>query len=246
MTATATARIPTTSAPEFESTHGTLADEHEDLLRGVERRASAVGALIAARTWPHGEIATLTRFLRATLLRQVADEEHLLYPHDATAAPFAELSAAHVRLFELTQLLEDVREQRCPLAQLRQLVDELVTTLRRHLTEEEAVLAALAATDLDVPAAATLSAQRRHWPADVEDGPVVISLDSLPTAMASRLCIERVLRLEPGERAVVYSRDRMQLQDVRAWLHEFDAARFGLATASDSRRGTRLEVSCRG
>lgn len=240
-----TPRTLTADSPEIESVHTTLADEHEDLLRGVERRAAAVDALVAARTWPHGEIGTLTRFLRTTLLRQVADEEHLLYPHDATAAPFAELGAAHARLVELTQLLEDVRERRRPLAQLRELVDELLTTMRRHLAEEEAVLAALAAADLDVPAAATLSERHQHWAADLDDGPLVISLDDLPAALARRLCIERVLRLEPGRQAVVHSRDGAQLREVSDWLHAFDAVRFGLAIASDPRHGTRLEVSCR-
>lgn len=240
-----TTTAPTTHAPEIESANLTLGDEHEALLDGVERRVAAVQALIAARTWPHGELATLTVFLRAALLRQVADEEHLLYPHDATAEPFAELSEAHTQLYQLTHQLEEVRERHCPLPRLRELLDDLLTTLRRHLTEEEAVLAALADIDLDIPSAATLSEQHQHWPANLDPGPLVIQYDALPTAMAAQLCVERLLRLRPGEQAVIFSRDRTQLHDVCAWLHEFDAARFAVASATDRLGGSRLDVACR-
>ena len=245
MTTTAAASRTYVSEPEVECTGTTLADEHEDLLTGVQRRVDAVVAVIDARSWPHSELATLTGFLRATLLRQVSDEEHLLYPHNATAAPFAELGAAHARLYELTHQLEEIRERGCPLPQLRALVDELLATLRRHLAEEEAVLTALAGTDLDIPSAATLSDQHQHWPACADDGPLVIQFDALPTRMASRICLERLLRLRPGDQAVIYSRDRTNLHDVCAWLHEFDAARFGFAISTDRHGSTRLEVSCR-
>lgn len=242
---TATATVRPTSTLEHESTGVTLADEHEDLLCGVQRRASAVRALIDARAWPHSELATLTGFLRATLLRQLSDEEHLLYPHDATAAPFAELSAAHAQLYDLTYQLEQAREQHWPLARVRELVDELLSRLRTHLAAEEAVLAALGHTELEVPAAATLGEQHEHWAADADAGPLVILFDDLPTAVATQLCVERLLRLRPGEQAVVYSRDRTRLYDVRAWLQAFDAARFAVTTASDRHWHTRLDVRCR-
>lgn len=230
---------------KLDHTTATLAEEHATLLRGVQCRAAAVDALIGAHAWPHSELATLTGFLRTALLRQVSDEEHLLYPHDATAAPFAELSSAHAQLYELTERLEGLRQRPAPLRQLRELLDELLSTLRKHLTEEEAVLATLAATGLDVPATATLSELRKRWPSDRDDGPLVIQFDALPTAIATRLCIERVLRLRPGEQAVIFSDDQAQLHDVRAWLHEFDPARFALAMATDCHGRTRLEVSCR-
>jgi len=223
----------------------TLDEEHAALLRGVRRRADAVIALLAARTWPHSELATLTGFLRTVLLRQVSDEESLLFPHDATAAPFAELSAAHVRIYELTEALDHAYEHPCPMAQLRRLVEELLTTLRRHLAEERELLMTLAATDLEVPAAATVSQTHRHWPAVPDDGPVVINLETLPTALASQLCLERVLRLHPGEQAVIHSRDRLQLNDVRSWLHEFDAVRFTMTTTSEPHGEMSLDVAVR-
>lgn len=223
----------------------TLVEEHDDVWRGVQNRASAVNALVATRVWPHSELATLTGYLRATLLRQASDEERLLYPNDATAGPFADLSAAHARLHELTQELEEIRERRAPLPRLRQLVEELLSTLRRHLAEERAVLAALSVTDAEVPAAAALVERHQRWSAAPDEGPLVIEFDALPAAVATQLCVERILRLQPGERAVVHARDRAQVHDLRAWLHSFDPERFALATATERDGGTRLDVSCR-
>ncbi|HEU5008325.1 MAG TPA: hemerythrin domain-containing protein [Jatrophihabitantaceae bacterium] len=84
----------------------TLAGEHEVLLRDVQRRADAVVALLDARTWPSAELGTLTAFLRAEVFRQASDEEALLYPGEATAGPFAELSADHALLYTLCARLE--------------------------------------------------------------------------------------------------------------------------------------------
>lgn len=130
------------SAPEVGSGTGTLAGEHSLLLRGVRRRAASVSALIETRSWPHAELCTLTGFLRTAVLRQVADEEALLYPHGASA-PVAELTADHVRLQTLTEELDQAAPTRGPVAPLRELIDELLRVLERHLVQEQAVFAAL-------------------------------------------------------------------------------------------------------
>ena len=129
----------------------TLAGEHALLMRDVERRAAPVLTLIDVRVWPHAELGTLVKFLRVTVLRRVSDEETLLYPPDASAPPFAELSADHVHLHSLTARLERAYSEPCPPAQLRALADELLSTLRRHLTIEQQVLAALPDADTDIP-----------------------------------------------------------------------------------------------
>ncbi len=179
------------------------------------------------------------------LLRQLSDEESLLFPHDATAAPFIELSNAHARLYVLAQRLEEMSERCYPLHQLRVIVDDLVATLRSHLAEEEAVLAALPDAGGTVPSAAALNEAHRHWTAVQDDGPVVIPLDGLPTSLATHLCIERVLRLHPGERAVISSCNRAQLHDVRTWLHQFERSRFAFATTLSPDQGMRLDVARR-
>jgi hypothetical protein len=100
------------------------------------------------------------------VLRQASDEEVLLYPHDATAPPFAELSADHVRLHTLTTQLERLHAAPCSPRQLRTLIDDVLTTLQRHLLDEQAVLAALPELLGDVSSAAAISAGGRPWPGD--------------------------------------------------------------------------------
>ena len=129
---------------------GALAGEHALLMRDVTRRATPVLALLETRAWPYAETGTLTGFLRKAVLRRAADEEARLYPRDVTAPPFAELSADHVRLHDLTARLERVNADPGPRQDMRALVEDLLTTLRRHLRDEQRVFAALLPT-ADVP-----------------------------------------------------------------------------------------------
>jgi hypothetical protein len=129
----------------------TLAGAHALLMRDVARRAAPVLALLDVRAWPHAELGTLTAFLRGELLRRVRAEESELYPDESSVPPFAELSADHARLHELTAHLERVRAEPCPPAQLRAVVTELLGTLHRHLRDEQDVLAALSGAESDVP-----------------------------------------------------------------------------------------------
>jgi hypothetical protein len=146
-----TPSAPLIARTGFGEVH-TPAGEHARLLRDVTRRTAPVLALVDAHTWPHAELRTLTAFLSDAVLRQVSDEEARLYPNDPLGPPFAELSADHVRLHALTAQLEHVHAEPCPLPHLRTLVEELLSTLRRHLEDEQRVLAALPATDSEVPA----------------------------------------------------------------------------------------------
>jgi hypothetical protein len=136
----------------------TLAGAHALLMRDVARRAAPVLALLDVRAWPHAELGTLTAFLRGEVLRRVRAEERDLYPDDPAVPPFAELSADHARLHGLTASLEHVRADPCPPSELRALVQEVLATLRRHLHDEQDLLAALSAAERDVPALAGAAA----------------------------------------------------------------------------------------
>lgn len=220
----------------------TLAGEHARLMRDVERRAAPVLALLDARAWPHAELGTLANFLRADVLRQVSDEEVHLYPHDSSAPPFVELSADHARLYGLTARLERAHTWRCLPAQLRALVEELLGTLRRHLANEQEVLAALADAQREVPSVADLVAADHAWLPD--DTPVHIALDGLSDDQAVDLAIGRLLRLRPGQTAEVGAHDDWQLQAICRWMHDFDAERYGvdhMATGQDHL----LRITCR-
>lgn len=150
------------SIAEESAAVDTLAGEHALLMRDVSRRVTPVLALLDARVWPHAELGTLVTYLRHAVLRRTSDEEVLLYPRDATAPPFAELSADHIQLHVLTTQLESIYAEPCPLDELRVAIDELLATLRRHLLEEQAVLAALPEVT-EVPSAAALAASERVW-----------------------------------------------------------------------------------
>jgi len=220
----------------------TLIGEHARLMRDVERRAAPVQALLSARVWPHAELGALTSFLRTAVLRQVSDEEVHLFPNDTCAPPFAELSTDHLRLRSMTAQLEKARAERCSRTELRALVNELLDTLRRHLADEQQVLAALGIADVDIPAAASLAAANQAWLPD--DSPVRIELNRLPIQQATEVCIERVLRLAPGQTAEVHANDKLVLQAVGRWLRHFDPARFGLDQMTAG-QGHLLRVTCR-
>lgn len=209
----------------------TLALEHRLLMRDVIRRATPVLALLDARAEPHAELGTLIAFLRTAVLRQASDEEVLLFPHDATAPPFAELSADHVRLHTLTARLEQAYTERCAAQEVRGLVNELLARLQRHLHEEQQILAALADASTEVPSAADLMAGEQTWSIDA-GGPVVIALDKLPSDQASELGIERVLRLQHGQTAEIRSADATLLSEICCWLQTFDSAGYGVVRSA--------------
>lgn len=215
----------------------TLAGEHFGLLRNVRHRADAVTALLDVRVWPHAELSTLIEFLRSSVLRHASDEEVLIYPNDCHGGPFADLSAGHARLYALTAQLERVHAERCPLGELRDLVAELIETLRRHLVAEHDIFETVASIDLAPTTQETVSRD--------EDEPVAIRLDDLPDDLAVQMCIERVLRLAPGHRAEVRTSSRAHLRAISDWLRDFDAARYGLARSAVADGEALLEVTCR-
>ena len=111
-------------------------------------------------------------------------------------------------------------------------------TLRRHLEAEQAVLVALAGSGA-VPGAAELAAADRVWRPD--GGPVRIDVGNLPADEARAMCVERLLRLRPGQSAELRARDSKVLDAVGRWLRGFDSARFGLSSTRDG-AGHMLQV----
>jgi len=221
----------------------TLVGEHALLLQGVHRRVWPVLALIDAGTWPTAELHTLVGFLRASLLRQASDEEVLLFP-DGAGTPFAELLAQHARLHALTERLAQANLTHCPLPELRRVVAELANVLARHLATEQALLAGLAETSRPVPSAAELASGAQTWLA-ASDAPLLIVLDDLPGEHAAQLCIERLLRLRPGQSAEIRSSDRDRLVYVHRWMRAFDTTsyRTEYASAADP-DDSHLQVTC--
>jgi Hemerythrin HHE cation binding domain len=217
----------------------TLAGEHTLLLHGVHRRMWPVLALIDAGAWPTAELNTLLGFLRNLLLRQVSDEEALLFAGDA--ATLAELTGQHARMHALTERLAQANAAHCPLPELRRVVAELANLLARHLAMEEALLASLDEKDRPVPGAAEVARGAQPW-LTAEDAPLLIGLDDLPSKLAAQLCIERLLRLRPGQRAELRSSDRSALDDVYRWMQAFDTTGYGIDYNSPDASEARLRI----
>lgn len=209
----------------------TLAAEHAQLTQGVHRRMWPVLALIDAGTWPTAELVTLVGYLRSSLMRQASDEEAFLF-RGGSGTPFAELTAQHARLHELTERLAESNATHCRLPQLRRMVAELGNALAEHLKAEQAVLCRMAAPDCSVPSANGVAYGRAWLPAD--DAPLRIVLDDLAGGRAAQLCIERLLRLHPGQRAEVRSAHRSDLMQVYRWLREFDPGGYGTEYAESA------------
>lgn len=169
--------------PRLDGPALTLTDEHALLLDQVAVRAEDVVTAAAQDRWPHRELKALLDYLHAEVLRQVVDEERLLFPYRPTSPSIARLSRDHRRLRHCTEALADAAsgESRCTLARLVATSRDLVAMLERHLTVEDAQLT-LAYTPHRVPATAILAGRSREWYPRMEG--TVIDLDVLPTDLA--------------------------------------------------------------
>lgn len=175
----------------------TLAGEHVLLLRQVAARAEELLTAAADGRWPGAELAALAGYAQAEVLRQISDEETLLFP----AAPVrqaAALARDHTRLRSAAELLARAAsgEQPMPAAQVAAVVRAFVTQLERHLSAEENLLASQRAPQ-GVPGTAALGGHPHEW-YQLTEGPV-INLDTLPDGQAVAAAADRLLRMRRGE-----------------------------------------------
>jgi hypothetical protein len=243
MTTAAMSNQSRSPALPLELDSRTLVGEHALLLRDVRRRTAPVLALAGIYTWPAEELRTLIGFLRTAVPRQVSDEERWLFPDDFTTASFAELSNDHLRLHTLTEQLAQAFIEPCALSELVALIDELLTTLERHLTEEQAVLAALSGVPEVFPSTAEFADDRPSW--SPAAGGARILLDTLPSERAVSLSIERLLRMRPGESAEVHSSDAATLGQLWDWMRCYDTAGYGFSRTQTGPRQWCLQITRR-
>lgn len=175
----------------------TLAEEHVLLLRQVAARAEELLTAAADGRWPGAELAALAGYAHAEVLRQISDEETLLFP----AAPVrqaAALARDHTRLRSAAELLARAAagEQPMPAAQVAAVVRDFATQLERHLSAEENLLASQRAPR-GVPGTAALGGHPHEW-YPLTEGPV-INLDALPDGQAVAAATDRLLRMRRGE-----------------------------------------------
>ncbi len=181
----------------------TLAEEHVLLLWQVTASAEKLLTAIEHGRWPGAELAALAGYAQAEVLRQVSDEEALLFPA-VPAQTAAGLARDHVRLRAAAELLTRVAAGEQPMspAQLAATVRDFVVQLERHLRNEDDLLAPGRAPQ-DVPGTVHLGGHPHEW-YPLTEGPVV-DLDALPPGQAVAAAVDRLLRMRRGEQVELQS-----------------------------------------
>ncbi len=199
-------------------TQTTLPMEHAHLLTQVTGRARDVLRIAAQDRLPGRELTALAGYLRAELIRQVTDEERLLFPAHEATPELSRLARDHARLRACVDTLAAAareRGARSP-AQIATTVRDLLTQLGDHLATEQAVLAAPGG-----PASSTsaLGACPHRW-YPLTEGPAV-DLDALPADRLTEAIGDRLHRLSRGEQLdLCSSTDPGDLCDALAAGHD--------------------------
>jgi uncharacterized protein (DUF2249 family) len=176
------------------ATAASLAGEHSVLRREVTTRAEPVLREADAGHWPARELRAFVDYLQLEVLRQVSDEDYLIYRATRQAGDqFARLRGQHLELRlsidDLTQAAVSRGERTS--AHLAAHIRELVSQLESHLDAEEQVLADSA------PSMSSLGSQPHEW-YPLTEGPV-IELDRLPGPSGADAVFDRLLQLRMGE-----------------------------------------------
>jgi hypothetical protein len=184
--------------PRWSRTAHTLIEEHALLLGQDAARANDLLAVAAEDRWPRTELQALLDYVRAELIRQIADEEWMLFPPHPTPSGFDRLRRDHLRLRHNTQALEDATSghSESTAAQIAATTWRLLTLLERHFSAEEDLLAA-ASAPCPVHATADLTGRSHEWYPLTEG--TMIDLDALPADQVIDATVERLLRLRADE-----------------------------------------------
>lgn len=219
----------------------TLSDEHALLLREVSARAEALLREADAGRWPEQQLRSLVNYLHLEVLQQVVDEEWLLY-RSAYHAPddLARLRRDHLELRLAIEVLARAAAGGDTLSpqQLATTTRDLLTQLKGHLDDEEAVLA-LAGSQ--APPTTSLGG-RPHELYALTEGPV-IDLDRLPAAPGIDAVLDRLLRMTPREQVEL----RASTDPGPIWqrLVKIDPGGYGWAGTQEAPGQWRVEITRR-
>ena len=219
----------------------TLAEEHVLLLWQVTASAEKLLTATAHGRWPRAELAALAGYVQAEVLRQVSDEEALLFPA-APAQTAAGLARDHVRLRAAAELLARAAagEQSMSPAQLAAAVRDFVAQLERHLRNEDDLLASGRAPR-DVPGTVHLGGRSHEW-YPLTEGPEV-DLDALPPGQAVAATVDRLLRMRRGEQVELQS--GTSLDPVWRETSELSPAGYRFTVLQDGPPRWRMQVTRR-
>lgn len=179
------------------STASTLHEEHALLRREISARANAVLDVADTGRWPQQELHELVNYLQLEVLRQVVDEEWLLF-RNAREAPdeLTALRAEHLALRSSIEALTQAAQGSGNISaqQLAATTRDLLIRFERHLAPEEQFLTTAGGA---APAATGLNSQPHEW-YEITAGPV-IDLDALPGPRGIDAALGRLLQLDRGE-----------------------------------------------
>ncbi|MEV4078283.1 hemerythrin domain-containing protein [Nonomuraea fuscirosea] len=177
-------------------TQTTLTTEHAHLLTQITDRARGVLQIASQNRWPSRELTALARYLRTELIRQLTDEERLLFPAHEATPELSRLARDHARLRACVDIIAAAargRGTRSP-AQIATTVRDLLTQLHNHLTTEQTTLTAPGRPTIST---AALGACPHRW-YPLTEGPA-IDLDALPAERLLEAISDRLHRLPRGE-----------------------------------------------
>lgn len=181
----------------------TLAEEHVLLLWQVTASAEKLLTATDHGRWPGAELAALAGYAQAEVLRQVSDEEALLFPA-VPAQAVVGLARDHARLRAAAELLVRAAAGEQPMSpgQLTAAVRDFVVQLERHLRNEDDQLASWRAPQ-DVSGTVHFGGHSHEW-YPLTEGPEV-DLDVLPAGQAVAAAVDRLLRMRRGEQVELQS-----------------------------------------
>lgn len=228
-------------AAEPQST--TLREEHALLLREVEARAGAVLAAADQGRWPRAELHELLNYLHLEVLRQVAEEEWLLFRAVRNAPEqLAVLRAEHLELRIAIELLDQAaatggRTGGLSPSQLAASTRDLLTQLVAHFSSEDT----LAIGTQAAPATVTFGMQPHEWYARIEGAD--IDLDELPGHQGTDAALDRLLRLRSDEQ--VQLRATCDLSPLCRRLTGTDPGGYGIRYLERGPNQWRVEITRR-
>lgn len=217
----------------------TLTAEHALLLDEVARRIDAVLRETRRERWPVAELDRLLDYLHLELLRQVADEEWLLFRRlHRDPAGLARLRAEHLELRRQVELLTGAARarHRSP-RRLSEMADRLLVTLRTHFDDEAGLVG-------DGPEAPSMSAlgQVPHGWYPLLQGPV-IDLDLLPGQHGVNAVLAHIMRL--ADNGSVEVRATTDLCVLRRHLSTIDPGGYGFTAFQNGPPLWRLQITRR-
>ena len=232
---------PTESAGLTARPPLTLAEEHVLLLWQVTASAEKLLTATEHGRWPGAELAALAGYAQAEVLRQVSDEEALLFPA-VPAHTVAGLVRDHVRLRAAAELLARAAAGDQPMspAQLAAAVRDFVVQLERHLRNEDDLLAPGRAPR-DVPGTMHLGGHPHEW-YPLTEGPVA-DLDALPPDQAVAAAVDRLLRMRRGEQVELQS--GTSLDPVWREISELSPGGYRFTVLQDGPARWRMQVTRR-